>query len=120
MKAKANKAILEQERKKKERLANSSRLTIIRIDLTHKEEEEDFTFKDAICEKYNLNTNMKSSDVFERFSQEFYRGLDKDEFVIFTEKKKGITISKKNSNQVKHDTSQTLTGKEIENLNSAT
>lgn len=63
MKAKANKAILEQERKKKERLANSSRLTIIRIDLTHKEEEEDFTFKDAICEKYNLNTNMKSSDV---------------------------------------------------------
>lgn len=34
MKAKANKAILEQERKKKERLANSSRLTIIRIDLT--------------------------------------------------------------------------------------
>ena len=51
MKAKANKAILEQERKKKERLANSSRLTIIRIDLTHKEEEEDFTFKDAICEK---------------------------------------------------------------------
>lgn len=56
MKAKANKAILEQERKKKERLANSSRLTIIRIDLTHKE-EEDFTFKDAICEKYNLNLN---------------------------------------------------------------
>lgn len=45
MKAKANKAILEQERKKKERLANSSRLTIIRIDLTHKEEEKTLHLK---------------------------------------------------------------------------
>lgn len=114
MKARANRAILEQERKEKERLANSARLTMIRIDLVHSE-GEDFTFKDAICSKYNINTNTDSSDVFERFAQEFYRGLDRDEFVIpFSEKKKGITIYKKDSNQIQNNTSQTLTEDEVE------
>lgn len=105
MQARANKAILEQERKEKERLASSARLTTIRIDLIHSK-EEDFTFKDAICLKYNINKDTDSSEVFERFAQEFYKSLDIDEFVVpFKEKKKGITIYKKNINQI-NNTSQ--------------
>lgn len=112
MKARANRAIFEQERKQKEKLANSARLTMIRIDLVHSE-EEDFTFKDAICSKYNINTNTDSSDVFERFAQEFYSALDKDEFVVpISEKRKGITIHKMKDGIIKNNTLHSLSEEE--------
>lgn len=98
---------------RKEILAISSRLTIISIELTGKDKY--LTFKDIICSRYNINSNTDSSIVFERFAQEFYSGIDKDEFIIpNSERKKGITIYKSNGNNVKNGTSQTLEGKEIE------
>ena len=79
--ARASREDAELERIEKQKQDNSPRLTIIKIALVHKD-EIDFSFKQAICKKYNIESTVNDDIVFEKYAKNFYRTLDQDEFVV--------------------------------------
>lgn len=105
--------MLETEKKEKREKEISPLLTILQIELKNKKEEEPMTFKDAVCLKYNIKSTTDSKKVFERYVKEFYKALDKDEFVVpNTEKRKGITVHKTNGPLIRNNEAKSLTQEE--------
>ena len=101
--ARASREDAELERIEKQKQDNSPRLTIIKIALVHKD-EIDFSFKQAICKKYNIESTVNDDIVFEKYAKNFYRTLDQDEFVVpHLGKKKGISVKKSRAGLVKHE-----------------
>lgn len=88
----ATTAEIEAEQNEKRQRNNSPRLTIVKIVLTH-QTESNFTFKNAVCEQYNIENTTDDRDVFEMYAKNFYKILDKDEFIVPDKgKKKGISV----------------------------
>lgn len=103
------------ERIEKQKRDNSPRLTILKIVLSHKE-EVDFSFKQAICEKYNIEFAVEDDKVFENYAKNFYLALDQDEFVVpHAGKKKGISLKKSRDGLVKNNERIVLSPEEIAN-----
>lgn len=97
----------------KQKQDNSPRLTILKIVLVHKDDSS-FSFKQAICARYNIELTIDDDEVFEKYAKNFYRDLDTDEFVVPHEgKKKGISVKKSRAGLVKHDAHITLTSEEV-------
>lgn len=111
--ARASREDAELERIEKQKQDNSPRLTIIKIALVHKD-EIDFSFKQAICKKYNIESTVNDDIVFEKYAKNFYRTLDQDEFVVpHLGKKKGISVKKSRAGLVKHEAHIMLTPEEV-------
>lgn len=111
--ARATRVDAELARIEKQKQNNSPRLTILKITLVHKDDGH-FSFKQAICEKYNIELTNDDDKVFEKYAKNFYRTLDQDEFVVPHEgKKKGISVKKSRAGLIKHDAHIMLTPEEI-------
>ena len=111
----ATTAEIEAEQNEKRQRNNSPRLTIVKIVLTH-QTESNFTFKNAVCEQYNIENTTDDRDVFEMYAKNFYKILDKDEFIVPDKgKKKGISVKLAKSGLVKHNDQITLTPEEAAN-----
>lgn len=111
--ARATRVDAEAARIEKEKRDNSPRLTILKIALLHKE-EENISFKQAVCEKYNIELTVDDDIVFENYARNFYRTLDQDEFVVpHLGKKKGISVKKSRAGLVKHNEHIVLSPEEV-------
>ena len=111
----ATTAEIEAEQNEKRQRNNSPRLTIVKIVLTH-QTESNFTFKNTVCEQYNIENTTDDRDVFEMYAKNFYKILDKDEFIVPDKgKKKGISVKLAKSGLVKHNDQITLTPEEAAN-----
>lgn len=111
--ARATKVDAEAARIEKQKRDNSPRLTILKIALLHKD-DSDFSFKQAVCEKYNIELTVDDDIVFENYARNFYRTLDQDEFVVpHFGKKRGISVKKSKAGLVKHNEHVALSSEEV-------
>lgn len=109
----ASRAVTEAEQNEKRKKNNSPRLTVVQIILKH-QTESDFTFKNAVCEQYNIESTTDDSKVFDTYAKNFYKTLDKDEFIVPDKgKRKGISVKKSRAGLVKHDDKIRLTPEEV-------
>lgn len=66
----ATTAEIEAEQNEKRQRNNSPRLTIVKIVLTH-QTESNFTFKNAVCEQYNIENTTDDRDGLRNVCEKF-------------------------------------------------